>query len=77
MFSDEIAGSHADPDLAHFLRVGSSLTDAPQTRNACQQLADILALALTREPEPALFLAAAMLVPEGLHDLTVDNDTTS
>jgi hypothetical protein len=67
----------ADPDLAHFLRVGSSCTEAPEVRHACHQLADLLNLALTREPDPALFLAAAALKPEELHDLTDDNDTTS
>jgi hypothetical protein len=73
----EIAGLGADPDLAHFLRAGSSRTDAPQVRHACDQLADVLGLALTREPDPALFLAAAVLEPEELHDLTDDDYTTS
>jgi hypothetical protein len=72
-----IAELGADPDLAHFLRVGSSYTDVPPIRHACHQLADILNLVLTREPDPALFLAAAVLEPGELHDLTDHGDTTS
>jgi hypothetical protein len=61
-----------DPDLAHFLRAGSSRTDAPQVSSVCDQLADVLNVTLTREPDVALFLAAAVLEPEHLHDLTDD-----
>ncbi|TMQ15811.1 MAG: hypothetical protein E6J90_14300 [Deltaproteobacteria bacterium] len=63
-----IAELGADPDFAHFLRVGSSSTDAPRIRRACDQLADVLSVALAREPDPALFLAAAVLEPEELLD---------
>jgi hypothetical protein len=74
-----IAELGADPDLAHFLRVGSSRTDAPRIRRACDQLADTLSVALTREPDPAQLLAAAVLVlePEEPLDRTDDDDTTS
>jgi hypothetical protein len=72
-----IADLGSDPDLAHFLRAGSSRTDAPRVGRACDQLAEVLGVALTREPDPALFLAAAVLEPEELHDLTDDDDTTS
>jgi len=72
-----IAELGADPDFAHFLRVGSSRTDAPRVRRACDQLADVLSVALTREPDPALFLAAAVLEPEELLDLTDDDETAS
>lgn len=67
----------ADPDFARFLRAGSARTDAPQLRHVCDQLADVLNIALTREPDAALFLAAAVLEPEELHDLTDDDDTAS
>ena len=59
-----------DPDLAHFLRTGSERNDAPQVSRACVQLAEILTVALTREPDPVLFLAAAVLEPEELFDLS-------
>jgi hypothetical protein len=65
-----------DPDFAHFLRFGSSRTDAPRIRRACDQLTDVLSIALTREPDPALFIAAAVLEPEELLDLTGDYTTT-
>ena len=71
-----IAELAADPPFAHFLRVGSSRTDAPRIRRACDQLIDVLGIALTREPDPALFLAAAVLEPEELLDLTDDDDPT-
>jgi hypothetical protein len=70
-----IANLAADPDFAHFLRFGSSRADAPRVRRACDQLVDVLGIALTREPDPALFLAAAVLEPEELLDLTDDNTT--
>ena len=72
-----IAALGADPDLARFLRAGSSRTDASQVRRACDRLADVFNIALTREPDPALFLAAAVLEPEELNDLTDADDTTS
>ena len=71
-----IAKLAVDPDFAHFLRVGSSRTDVPRVRRACDQLADVLGIALTREPDPALFLATAVLEPEELLDLTDDDDAT-
>lgn len=63
-----IAGLALDPDFAHFLRFGSSRTDAPRVRRACDQLVDVLGIALTREPDPALFIVAAVLEPEELLD---------
>jgi len=71
-----IAKLAVDPDLAHFLRVGSSRADAPRVRRACDQLTEVLGIALTKEPDPALFLAAAVLEPEELLDLTDDDDAT-
>lgn len=72
-----VAEIGADPDLARFLRAGSARKDAPQVRRVCEQLADVLNIALTREPDVALFLAAAVLEPEELHDLTDDDDIAS
>lgn len=67
----------ADPDFARFLRAGSARTDSPQLRHVCDQLTDVLGIALTREPDVALFLAAAVLEPEELHDWTGFDDTGS
>ena len=72
----KIAGLALNPDFAHFRRFGSSRTDAPRVRRACDQLTDVLSIALTREPDPALFIAAAVLEPEELLDLADDDDTT-
>ena len=67
----------ADPNLAHVLRVGSSRIDAPRIRRACDQLTRIFNVTLTRDPDPALFLAAAVLEPEELYDFTTDDGATS
>jgi hypothetical protein len=64
----------ADPDLSHFLRAGSLRTDAPRVSRACAQLAAVLTVTLSRERDPALFLAAAVLEPDQLYDLTDDGD---
>jgi hypothetical protein len=58
-----------DPDFADFLRAGSSLTASRRVRDACDQLANVLTIRLTREPDPALFLSAAVLDPEEFYDL--------
>lgn len=71
----EISELGANPDIAHFLRVGSSGADAPRVRRACDQLVEVFGIALTREPDPAFFLAAAVLEPEDLLDLTDDGET--
>jgi hypothetical protein len=56
-----IAGIAAEPDIAHFLRVGSSRTDVPRVRRVCRQLADVLCLAPIKEPDRELFLVAVTL----------------
>jgi hypothetical protein len=71
-----IAALATDPDLAHFLLAGAHRADAPRVRRACAQIADVLDVALTREPDPTLFLAAAVLEPEELYDLTDDSGTS-
>ena len=71
-----LAELRADPDLTQFLRQGSARAAAPQVRHACDRIADVLEIALIREPDPALLLAAAVLRPEELHDLVEDVDAT-
>jgi hypothetical protein len=71
-----IAELATDPDLAHFLLAGTHRADAPRVRRACAQIVDVLDVALTREPDPTLFLAAAVLEPEELYDLTDDSGTS-
>jgi hypothetical protein len=56
----------ADPDLTHFVRAGSSRGDAPEVRRACEELAQVFTVRLTREPHPELLLAAATREPAQL-----------
>lgn len=61
-----IATIAVEPEIGHFLRAGSSRTDAPRVRRTCAQLAQVLCLAPIREPERELFLVAAVLGPDEL-----------
>jgi hypothetical protein len=63
-----------DPDFSHFLRTGSNRTDTPQVCSACDELSAALNIALTRDPDPALFFAAAAIEPEELFDLVEAHD---
>jgi hypothetical protein len=72
----EISALSADTDLAHFLRIGSSREDAPTVRDLCDQLTQLLAFKGIREPDPELLLAAAVLEPGELLDLS-DNGMTA
>lgn len=65
------AALRADPDFAHFLRVGSSRGGSSRIGNACDLLGDVLLVTVSREPEPSLLLAAALLEPEELLDFAV------
>jgi hypothetical protein len=64
-----------DPDLAHFLRAGSSRTDARRIRYVCDQFADVLRIKMRREPDPALCFGARALDAEELCDVTDDDNT--
>ena len=61
-----IAMLSADPDLTHFVRTGSSRGDAPEVRRACEELAQVFTVRLTREPDPELLFAAATREPAQL-----------